>query len=143
MIFRFKILNFLVRQEQLELSQQVQEKDADGNDITSQSTEQINGLKNDDSAIPQESSLTDAATLLLHPEAPQESTIKFYSVSPDGDISIDADHPDIAKAVEKAIGEISVKDLVTLPAVEYINVIDEEIKRIQIDRKLTDQTAAG
>ncbi len=70
-----------------------------------------------------------------------ENAPKFYTVNTEGDITIDTDHPDILKAVEKAIEEVS-KEMIVLPASEYTTVIDEEIKKIQKEKELLDPNSA-
>ena len=77
----------------------------------------------------------------LSPDNSVENAPKFYSVNADGDITIDTDHPDILKAVDKAIDEVS-KEMIVLPASEYITVIDEEIKKIQMQKEQDDSNAS-
>jgi hypothetical protein len=64
-----------------------------------------------------------------------------YVTITDEDIIVDENHPEIAASVEKAVAE-AVKQAISLPASEYIDVLSEEIKRVQEDRQKNDPTAS-
>lgn len=65
---------------------------------------------------------------------------KLVYQSGDGEIVVDPEHPEIKSAVEKALEEIS-RQSISLPATDYIKVLQVELEKIRKERAKIETTA--
>jgi hypothetical protein len=65
---------------------------------------------------------------------------KFVSHTDEGDIIVSGEHPEIQKAVDRALEEAT-KITVTVPATDYVKVLRAELESLRAQRAKIDPTA--